>query len=132
MDILFYYYYLFYKKGDAETQPVATTVFVLSLLITWDIFIPLVLLSIVFLHSDIFKKIWIYIGLFVCVAFVMYMHYIKSKKYLKVIKQKPMLCNNNSLSIVFAIGFGILSFLILTLGIIWGKELYQNYCVSPF
>jgi len=126
MDILFYYHYLFYKKSRVETQPVATTIFILSLLLTWDIFIPLVLFFIVCLHINILKM-WIYISLFACVAFVMYMYFLKSKRYLKIIKQKPMLHNSNSLSIIFAIGFNILSFLILTLGIIWGKELLQNY-----
>ena len=120
--ILYYYYYLFYKKSKIETQPHLTTVSTLSLFITWDIIIPINIIFIVCLHTSIINR-WSFIGLFICVAFILYMYFIKSKRGLKIIEQKPMFCNNNNLSIIFTIGFTLLSVAIIIFGAFLGKEL---------
>jgi len=122
MDVLYYYYYLFYKKCKVETQPQLTTISTLSLFITWDIIIPINIISIAFLHISIINR-WSFIGLFICVAFTLYMYFIKSKRGLKIIEQKPMLCSNNNLSIIFTIGFTLLSIVIIIWGAFFSKEL---------
>jgi len=112
IDILFYYYHLFYKKSKVETQPVLTAIFTLSVISTWIIFISLRILFQLGLQIDIMNK-WLYLSIFCIIFLVMCWHYIKKGNGKKVIKQKPMLLNSNRLSVTFAIFYTLFPFILM-------------------
>jgi hypothetical protein len=56
----------------------------------------------------------------------MYLHYIKSNKWKKIIKEKPVLWNSHKLSIIFAVAFFLLGLLVYNIGAILGKQILAS------
>jgi len=123
IDILYYYYYLFYKKSKVETQPHLTTVWALSIFLLWMIYVPIDMFFIYIFHINANK--WIYIGLFCVIFLILYWYYIRKKRGIIVIKEKPMLLGNNTLSIIFTIIFTILPFIFMAIGTAWREKFLE-------
>jgi peptidoglycan/LPS O-acetylase OafA/YrhL len=124
MDVLFYYYYLCYKNVIPDVKPHLTAIWSISVIIAFLIIIPIDLFCIYKFH--IVLDVWIWIVVIVTVLFVMYLYYIKSNKWKKIIKEKPMLWNSHKLSIIFAVSFFLLGLLVYNIGAFLGKILLNS------
>jgi len=125
IDILYYYYYLFYKKSKVETQPHLTTVWALSFFLMWIIIVPIDMFFTYAFRVHFVNK-WIYLGLFCVIFLIIYWYYIRKKRGIKVINDKPMLLGNNLLSVIFAIMFTILSLVFIFGGAIWIEKILES------
>jgi heme/copper-type cytochrome/quinol oxidase subunit 2 len=66
---------------------------------------------------------WIMMGIVGIIFFIIYLHYLKTNKWKQIIKEKPVLCNNHRLSIIFTIAFTVLGIVIFIAGMILGKKI---------
>jgi hypothetical protein len=114
MDILFYYYYLFCKNGGKV--PLFGAVCMISLTFSWFVIVSIELFCSYQFHKTILNDEFsaCFVGSIVLLLFHLY--YINSGRWKKVIRKKPKLLNSHILSIVYTIGFSILSLLVLAKG----------------
>jgi hypothetical protein len=126
MDILYYYYYLFYTKILPDDQPHSTVVFCLSLMESFIINGLLNIISILLFCYNISK--WPMIGILIAIIIVNYKIYYKSKKMELIIIEKPKLFNSNTASVAFSVIFFILSLLMIVTAPFYSKYFLERFC----
>jgi hypothetical protein len=119
MDILFYYYYLLCKKcGGSGNDSLFGAVCMISSTFSFYVIISIELFCSYQFHRTIILKEEGYSLHFAgsTILLLFYLYYMKSGRWKKVIRKKPKLLNSHILSIVYTIGFSILSLLVLGKG----------------
>lgn len=122
ISIIYYIYYLFYKKSGIEDQPQASAIFSLSVVITIPItkaldFIPQIYCNDMrYLHYAIF--------VFVLLWNFFYFSYRRNGD--KIVNQKKLLFGSMTLSVVFTICITILSLSLL----FWFTDWIKIYMIS--
>lgn len=112
LDILYYYYYLFYTKVLPDNSPHFTVVWVLSFVLS-IIVVGILHLFLVLFFKIPFKKE--YIVLFLATFAMMYFRYLKSGRGEIVVEQKPMLKGSNKLSMIFTVGVTVMALIVMFL-----------------
>ncbi len=123
--VLYYFYYLFYTKIAPDDEPHATTIFSLSLILS---FIINGLLNIILacLFSLTLGK-WAMIGIFVLILFGNYFIFSRSGKGRKIVEfEKPLIFQNKTLSISFAVIIFILAIFFITAGAVITRIILEN------
>ena len=124
MNVLYYYYYLFYTRVLPDDEPHATVIFTLSfsesLLVNYSIDLVGAHLFCKFLLGK-----WSMIIIFVMIMVVNYLIYHKTGKNKKVVENKPKFFNSNIASIAITGVF----FLITTSFLFWMAD-YLMYVID--
>jgi hypothetical protein len=123
LNILYYNYFLFYKKVIKDPEPHFATVLALSfsqsLLVNG-------ILDAIALNGFCYKiGKWVMIGIGVLIIISNYIYYHKNGKGKEVIEEKPIMADNRSLSIAITWLF----FLITASWMFWGP-IYGKYLLS--
>lgn len=126
MNLLYYYYFLFYTKVLPDNEPHATTVFTLSLS---ESFIVNGVLDILLAYLFCFSlNKWSMIIISLLIMGINYLLYSRSGKAKKIIKLKPKVFNSNKLSIVIVILFFVITASFLFWGPIYVKHILEEHC----
>ena len=123
-DILYWHYYKFYTRVLPDEQPNATTIFVFSFVISVLVNGIIDYFAIKYFCIDIGK--WVMIGVYCLITYGSYKFFFSSRRYLKIIKERPVLFDNKKLS---SIAVYVLTFLILSwlfFGAVIGKTLLES------
>jgi hypothetical protein len=113
INVLYYYYYLFYTKILPDNQPHATVVFTLGF--TFSLILNLIInIGLAYLMNISLGR-WAMIGVFIFVLFIFYLRYYRNGKGKNIIIEKPKILNSNKASIIFSVFFFILGILALFL-----------------
>lgn len=126
MNILYYYYYLFYTKVLREDQPHSTVIFCLSLMESFIINGILNIASIVLFCYNISK--WPMIVVLIIIIAINYKIYYKSKRKERIIIEKPKFFNNDVASITVSIVFFLFSLLMIVTAPFYSKYLLERFC----
>ncbi len=119
-DVIYYNYYLFYKRFKVETQPELTATFILSIS---QAFFLNGLLAIIFSYLYCRQlEMWIRIGLIGLIFLINYLIYHKNSRAKLVIDTKPTFLKNKNLSKVLSLMFFIITFST----IFWSPEVIKN------
>lgn len=123
MDVLYYYYYLFYTRVLPDDEPHATVIFTLSfsesLLVNG-------ILDILSAHLFCLKMdMWLMIGILLLLIAINYLTYSRTKKSRVIVEQKPRFFSNHKASIVIT----LLWFIITTSFMFW-KPIYVKYILD--
>lgn len=124
MNILYYYYFLFYTRVLSDSEPHPTTIFTLSLS---ESFLINGVIQILFAHSFcIALSKWYMITILVLIIGVNYLIYTKSGKDKKIIKMKPKIFNSNILSAFVVFVFFVISASFLFLAPIYVRQILEG------
>lgn len=124
LDTFYFYYYLFYKKVIRESEPIATAVFVLS--VVQSILINAVIeYTCVRIACTSMGK-WPMISVTVILLILNYMYFIRSRRFELIIIREPSFFRNSNLSgvIVIIATVGIVSWIFW--GAVLGRELLKD------
>jgi len=117
MDVLYYYYYLFYTRVLSDDEPHATVIFTLSfseaLLVNYTVDFIAVHLLCKYLLSK-----WSMIVIFLLIMGINYLIYHRTGKNKEVVERKPKFFGSNKASIVATIFF----FLVTTSFLFWAAD----------
>jgi hypothetical protein len=117
MNVLYYYYYLFYTRVLPDNEPHATVIFTLSfsesLLVNG-------ILDISSAHFFCKKmEMWLMIGIFLMLIAANYLIYSRKKKSRIIVEQRPAFFSSHNVSIIIT----LLWFIITTSFLFW-KPIY--------
>lgn len=123
IDVVYYHYFLFYKKVIKDPEPHFATVLALScsegLLINGTV-------DIIALKWFCYQiSVWVQFGLVLLIIYCNYLIYHRTGKAQEIIKQKPNIRNNRGLSIAITLLF----FLVTVSWLFWGP-IYGKYLLS--
>lgn len=126
MDVIYYYYYLFYTRIIKDNEPHMLTILAISATEGFILNIIVEVVSILYKCKQTNGLIWMsIIGL---ANIFNYFYFYKSGRAIKIIKEKPMFFSNNQISIILTFLF----FIVFATSIIWGsivtKYLLEEYC----
>ncbi|MDN3675583.1 hypothetical protein QWY99_21355 [Flavobacterium branchiarum] len=126
MDVIYYYFYLFYIRIIKDNEPHMLTILAISATEGFIINIIIQVISIIYQCKQTSNLIWMsIIGL---ANMFNYLYYYKSGRAIRIIKEKPMFYSSNRISILSTISF----FIVFGTSIIWGsiltKYLLETYC----
>jgi hypothetical protein len=125
MDVLYYYYYLFYTKVLPDNEPHATVVFTLSfsesLLVNFFIDFVGVHLTCGFVSSK-----WSMIGVFIIIGVINYLVYFRTNRREDVLTRKPKFLQSNRASIALTAIFVLFSSSLLFWGSIYLMGLIEQ------
>jgi hypothetical protein len=117
MNVLYYYYYLFYTRVLPDNEPHATVIFTLSLSETL-----LIIHTIDFVGAHLFCRFllvkWSMIGIFIAVILINYLIYHQGGLNKKVIQNKPKFYGSNNISCMITVLF----FLVTTSFLFWMSD----------
>jgi hypothetical protein len=117
LDVLFYQFYLFYKKILKDPDPTFATVLGISVCEGIVIIAPLDYLC----SKNCFDcPTWVYFSVFVIIAIINYFAYLSSRRVQELIKQRPLFFN----SIPFTIAFTVIFFLGTLSWFFWSTYVY--------
>ena len=125
MNVLYYYYFLFYKKVIKDPEPHFATVLALScsegLLING-------ISDIIALKYFCYEiKVWVQFTIVLVIIFYNYLIFHRTGRVKEIIKEKPTIINSKALSILIAWLFFLITVSWLFWGPIYGKYLF-NQC----
>lgn len=124
MEVLYYYYYLFYTRVLPDDEPHATVVFTLSfseaLLVNYAVdFLA------VHLFCEYLLSMWSMIGVFLLILGVNYLIFHRTGRNREIVERKPSFFGNRRLSIVVTLLF----FVTTTSLLFWGAD-YLMYVID--
>ncbi len=123
LNVLYYNYFLFYKKILKETEPHFATVVALS---AGESFIINGILDLISLKCFCFLiPVWIQFGITILIIYCNYLLFHRNGKVKKIIISKPTIGNSKGLSIAITLIF----FLATTSWLFWGP-IYGKYLLS--
>ncbi|MFC4389776.1 hypothetical protein [Flavobacterium quisquiliarum] len=126
MDVIYYYCYLFYKKILKEDEPHALTVWALG---AGEGFFVGSIINIFLIRFFCFKMDkWLMIGISVLFLLINYFYFFKSKRSLRIIKEKPLFFGSSKISKILTIAFFVVIISSMFWGAIYAKYLLQTYC----
>src|SRR5690349_13114748 len=97
MDVIYYFYVIFYKKVLRIPEPIYYGMLVLS---ASQSFLLNGLIDIIALKKYCYQiPVWIQFSISLLIVYFKYLTYIKRGKAIKIVKQKPTLWNSRLLSI---------------------------------
>lgn len=112
MNVLYYYYYLFYTKIIPDNEPHATTIFTLGF--TISLIINGLLDILLTLFFDLISEMWIKVLIFIASIIILYFAFGKSGKGKIIVeKEKPMIRNNQTVSIIYTVFIFVLGLFFL-------------------
>ena len=110
--VLYYYYYLFYTKIIPDNEPHATTIFTLGFTVSLIIngLLDILLTS----FFDLISEMWIKVLIFIASVIILYFAFGKSGKGKIIVeKEKPMIRNNQTVSIIYTVFIFVLGLFFL-------------------
>jgi len=124
LNILYYYYYLFYTRVLPDNQPHLTVIFTLSfslsLLING-------LLSIILVYVFNYNMSeYMMIGIFSIIMAVNYLVFYRIEKGKRLVKEKPKLLKSHRLSILFTLIFFLVTISFLFFGPIYVRNILET------
>jgi len=126
MDVIFYYYYLFYTKIIKDDEPFATTCWALS---ASEGFFSAVMLHIFFTRFFCFQTSkWMMVIPTCLFLLINYLYFNKSGRSRKIVKEKPMFFSSHKLSVALTLLFFIATFSTLIWGAVYARYLTDTYC----
>ncbi len=124
MDVLYYYYYLFYTRVLPDDEPHATVIFTLSfseaLLVNYTVDFIAVHLLCKYLLSK-----WSMIAILLLIIGINYLIYHRTGKNKEVVERKPRFFGSNTASIIITLLF----FVITTSFLFWAAD-YMMYVLD--
>ena len=126
MDVIYYYCFLFYRKVLKEDEPHATTIWALGF---GEGYFISVVCDIVAMRYFCYDIITYFMFPIMGVALLFnYLHFSKSKRSRKIVKEKPVFFGSHKISIILTVVF----FVIIISSMFWGpvcsKYLLETYC----
>ena|SRR5689334_7221950 len=118
MDILYYYYYLFYTKVLPDDEPHATVVFTLSFSESLLANFVIDLIGVQVTCDFVLSSKWMMLGIFAIILAINYWVYFKQKRRDSILTGRPMFLQSNRASIILT---GIF-FLATTSLLFWGTD----------
>lgn len=125
MDTIYYYYYLFYKQILKDNTPNLLATLALSASEFFPVFGIIDFTIWILFHSNVNINI-MFVVLLLC-AFFNYLHFHKTGRAKRIIKEKPMFFNNHKASIFITILFFLFTVSFLFWGPILSKHLREMY-----
>jgi len=126
MDVIYYYYYLFYTRIIKDNEPHMLTILAISATEGFALNMLIQVALILYQCKQISSLLWI--SIIVLINIFNYYYYYKSGRSIRIIKKRPMFFSNNRISILLTVLF----FIVLGTSIIWGsiltKYLLETYC----
>lgn len=126
MDVIYYYYYLFYTRILKDNEPHLLTILAISA--TEGFFLNIIFEIVLILYRCIETNIVIWWSIIFLINICNYLYFYKSGRSMKIIKEKPMFFSSRKISIFLTLLF----FIVLATSIIWGailtKYILQTYC----
>ena len=120
MDVIYYYYYLFYTRIIKDNEPHMFTILAISATEGFILNIIVEVVSILYQCKQTNGVIWMGI---ICLANIFnYFYFYKSGRAIKIVKEKPMFFSNNQISIILTFLF----FIVFATSIIWGSILTKH------
>jgi len=126
MNVLYYYYYLFYSKILRDNEPHLLTTLALS----FSISLPFNVISDILLKRYYCITIgkWPMLGALLFILGINYLYFHRTGKAKEIVKTKPMFYSNHRLSILITILFFIITISFLFWGPIYAKYILEHYC----
>lgn len=126
MDVIYYYYYLFYTRIIKDNEPHLLTILALSATEGFILNITVEVVLILYQCKQTNEIIWM--GIICLMNLFNYLYFYKSGRAIKIIKEKPMFFSSKRISILVTFLF----FILFATSIIWGsiltKYLLDTYC----
>jgi len=124
LDVLYYYYFLFYKKVISDPEPHFATVvgltFSIGLLVNGS-------LHLLFLILFCFQiTAWIHIVIAILIFYFLFIDYYQNGRAKHVLKKKPTIAKSHSTSIIITLLFVIITSSYLFWGSIYGRNLLDG------
>lgn len=126
MNVVLYYYYLFYTRILPDDQPYSTVIFTLSLSESFLINGIISLISARFFCYYI--DIWPLIGILILLMVVNYLYYYRSDRMKIIIHKRPKFLQSNFFSICITIFFFLTTVSFMFWGPICTKKFLEIYC----
>lgn len=128
MNVIYYYYFLFYAKVLKDDEPHLLTTMALS---ASEGFALSVTLSILLIKFFCFEMTNFLMFLPTCLFLLFnYFFFYKSGKAIEITKEKPMFFLNHKLSVIITLLFFIITLSFMFWGPIYTKYLLETYCGS--
>ena len=115
MGVLFYQYYLLYKKILPNGNPPFSVVWIMSVLLSILINSPLNWTGNYLFYKELYA--WIMIGSVGVIFWFLYRFYIENGKWRKIVLKRPKILNSGILSVIFAIVFTLFCFAVYLVGV---------------
>lgn len=125
MDVIYYYYYLFYKQILKDNEPNMLTIMALSASYSFPV---AMILQIITIKNCIVVDTWL---MFLFVPFfilINYLYFIRSGRYKIILEKKPKILNSNLFSVFFVVLFFLITISFMFWGPIYAKELLLSHC----
>lgn len=126
MNVLYYYFFLFYSKVLKDDEPHMLTILALSACEGFMVNIIVDVFTAKCFCSGINSFFWM--GTIALFIFLNYLYFYKSGKAKELIKKKPMFFSSNSISIFITILFFILMVSSIFWGPIYTKHILDTHC----
>lgn len=126
MDVIYYYYFLFYSKILKDDEPHLLTTMALSASFGFSLSSVFDILFIRFFCYETNK--WFMISIIVFSNLISYLYFHKTKRALKLIQQKPKFFSNHKLSVILVLLFFITTLSFLFWSPVYTKYLLETYC----
>lgn len=112
MNVLYYYYYLFYTKIISDNQPHATVIFSLSFILSL-IINGLINIGLAYTFGIALNR-WEMIGVLILLIILMYLKFYKTGRGKKIVEtEKPKLLRSNNLSVALSVVLFLIGMLFL-------------------
>jgi len=126
MDVLYYYYFLFYAKVLKDDEPHLLTIMALSASQGFALSVSLSLFLLKFFCLEM-NKLLLFLPICLFLLFN-YLHFYKSGRSRKIVKEKPMFFSSHKLSVALTLLFFIATFSTLIWGAVYARYLTDTYC----
>lgn len=125
MNVIYYYYFLFYSKVFKEDEPHLTARLVLSF--CQSLFINGLIADTIALHFFCYEiSKWIMISVLACILLFNYFYYSKSGRDKIIVKEKPVFFGSQRVSILISIIFFVVTISWMFWGPFYGKYVLDN------
>lgn len=123
MDVVYYHYFLFYKRFPDGTNPHFSTSLALGASESFILYWLIDTVSIKYYCYDV--DTWVMFSLFICICILNCWFFMRGKGE-EIVEKKPLYFGNKWLSISFSLLFFLASISWLFLGPIHAKYLWEN------
>ncbi len=109
LEVLYYYYYVYSIKILKDTEPHATTSFMLSLSETFFVTGIINFVASKYFCYSILTSKWNFISIFLVILLINYLHFQNSGRSRIIAKEKPVLFSSDKYSRVFVFLFWLIT-----------------------
>lgn len=124
LEVLYYYYYLFYTRILPDDEPHATVVFTLSfsLSILMNFILQVTFIS---LYCYSLGR-WEMIAVLLVIILINYLLFLRSKRNIDIVKEEPKLFRSSTFSLAISVFFFLLTTSMLFWGAFYTKSLLSQ------